>query len=119
MLREGGPHDGAELSITLLGPTGAVRLVPGFDQWVLGPGTADPHGVAADRRAAVSRQAGWISPVVVVGGVVAGTWAVEGGDLSVAWFGERGRPPRRALQAEAARVGSLLGGDLRLGVTRV
>jgi hypothetical protein len=30
--------------------------------------------VPVSRRAAVSRQAGWISPVVLVGGVVCGTW---------------------------------------------
>jgi hypothetical protein len=105
----------AELAATRR--TRAVRLVPGFDQWVLGPGTSDTHVVAGERRAAVSRQAGWISPVVVAGGVVAGTWAVQGADLTVAWFGERGRAPRRALHAEVARIGSLVGTDLRLGVT--
>ncbi|MGH2489162.1 MAG: winged helix DNA-binding domain-containing protein, partial [Candidatus Limnocylindria bacterium] len=46
-------------------PTRAVRLLPGFDQYVLGPGTADGHVVPGARRAAVSRPAGWISPVVV------------------------------------------------------
>ena len=59
-------------------PTKALRLLPGFDQWVLGPGTDDPRIVAPARRAAVSRQAGWISPVVVLGGVVAGTWERDG-----------------------------------------
>ena len=50
-------------------PTRAVRLLPGFDQFVLGPGTGDGRVVPAARRVAVSRQAGWISPIVVVGGV--------------------------------------------------
>ena len=72
-------------------PTKALRLLPGFDQWVLGPGTDDPRIVAPARRAAVSRQAGWISPVVVRGGVVAGTWELDGSALKVAWFPEAGK----------------------------
>jgi hypothetical protein len=93
-------------------PTPAVRLLPGFDQYVLGPGTADRHVVPAARRAAVSRQSGWISPVVVAGGVVRGTWELDGGQLNVAWFNEAGRVPRRELEAEVARLGSILDRDL-------
>ena len=28
-------------------PTTAIRLLPGYDQWILGPGTADPHDRSA------------------------------------------------------------------------
>jgi hypothetical protein len=80
---------------------------------VLGPGTADEHVVPAGRRAAVSKQSGWISPVVVSGGVVSGTWDAAGDRLLVTWFREAGRPPRAALSAEAARLGSILGRELR------
>ena len=59
-------------------PTTAVRLLGGFDQWVLGPGTSDSRILAARRRSAVSRQSGWIAPIVVVGGVIAGTWDLDG-----------------------------------------
>jgi hypothetical protein len=95
-------------------PTNAVRLLPGFDQYVLGPGTGDAHVVPAARRAAVSRQSGWISPVVVAGGVVCGTWERDGGEVRVAWFSEAGRPPRKALAAEAARLSSMIDRDLRV-----
>lgn len=93
-------------------PTSAVRLLPGFDQYVLGPGTADGHVTPWARRAAVSRQAGWISPVVVVGGAVCGTWELDGELVRVSWFGEAGRPPRRALEEQVARLGSILERDL-------
>ena len=93
--------------------TKAVRLLPGFDQYVLGPGTADAHVIPADRRSAVSRQSGWISPVVVSGGVVAGTWELDGDVVQIAWFGEAGRPPARLLKAEVERLGSTLGRELR------
>ena len=89
-----------------------MRLLPGFDQYVLGPGTADGHVVPTARRAAVSRQAGWISPVVVAGGVVSGTWELDGDQVRVAWFGEAGKPPRRALDAEVLRLSELLDRDL-------
>jgi hypothetical protein len=94
-------------------PSSAVRLLPGFDQYVLGPGTADGHVVPSSRRAAVSRQSGWISPVVVVGGVVSGIWEIEGDYVRVAWFGDAGRPPRKALRAEVGRMSSILGRDFQ------
>ena len=94
-------------------PTNEVRLLPGFDQYVLGSGTKDGHVVPAARRLAVSRQAGWISPVVVAGGVVRGTWALERDQVSVAWFKEAGKPPRGALRAEVTRLSSILERDLR------
>ena len=99
--------------LTATTPTNTVRLLPGFDQYVLGPGTGDGHVVPTSRRAAVSRQSGWISPVVLVGGVVCGTWALERDQVAVAWFEEAGRPPRKALWAELARLSSILGRDLQ------
>jgi len=100
-------------------PGKAVRLLPAFDQWVLGPGTADGRVVPAARRSAVSRQAGWISPVVIVGGVVGGTWQMDGDRLNVEWFGETGKVPKKELEQEVERLAALLGGPLRLHVARV
>jgi hypothetical protein len=99
-------------ALTSARPSATVRLLPGFDQYVLGPRTEDPHIIAPKRRAAVSRQAGWIAPVVVAGGVVAGTWELDGDVARIAWFGEAGRPPRRALAAEVARLSAILDRDL-------
>ncbi|HEU0237351.1 MAG TPA: crosslink repair DNA glycosylase YcaQ family protein [Candidatus Limnocylindrales bacterium] len=90
-------------------PTEAVRLLPGFDLYVLGPGTADGHVVPPTRRAAVSRQAGWISPVVVAAGVVSGTWELDGDVVRVAWFAEAGAVPRRAIAAEVDHLATILG----------
>ena len=95
-------------------PTTAVRLLPGFDQYVLGPGTEDPHVVPPKRRTAVSRPAGWIAPIVVAGGVVSGTWDVDGEDLRVGWFREAGKPPNRRLETEVRRLGATLDRRLEL-----
>jgi hypothetical protein len=98
-------------------PTRAVRLLPGFDQFVMGPGTDDGHVVPARRRAAVSKQSGWISPVVIVGGVVHGTWERAGDRVQVAWFKEAGVVRRTALVAEVKRLSKILGRELRLEVS--
>ena len=90
-------------------PTKAVRLLPGFDQYVLGPGTADVHVIPAARRSAVSRQSGWISPVVLVDGRVQGTWRVDGSGIVVDWFHEADRPTADLLDAELARITAILG----------
>ena len=83
----------------------------------LGAGTADGHVVPAARRAAVSKQSGWIAPVVVAGGSVRGTWELDGDEVRVAWFAEAGRRPRKALEAEVARLSSILSRDLRLAIS--
>lgn len=104
-----------ELATTM--PSRSVRLLGGFDQWVLGPGTDDPHVIAPHRRADVSRAAGWIAPIVVTGGVVTGTWQEDGGTVRVAWFREAGRPPAGKLRAEVRRLAVILDRDLGLELT--
>jgi hypothetical protein len=90
-------------------PTKTVRLLGGFDQFVLAPGTGDPHVVPAGRRPVVSKQSGWISPVVVDGGRVTGTWALEDSEVVVSWFGEEGPVRKKALLDEVSRLGEILG----------
>jgi hypothetical protein len=90
----------------------AVRLLPGFDQYVLGVGTEDHHVIPAGRRTSVSLQSGWIAPIVVAGGVVRGTWLLDGEHVRVAWFKESGKIPRNALEAEVARLSAIVGRDL-------
>jgi DNA glycosylase AlkZ-like len=86
----------------------ATRLLPGYDQWVLGPGTADPHVVPPARRALVSRQAN----IVISGGVVTGTWSITDDQVVVAWFAEAAPPAREALSEEASRLATILGRPL-------
>lgn len=86
----------------------AVRFLPALDQWVLGPGTADPRVVPPAHRGVVSRGAA----VVTVGGVAAGTWALAGEEVRVTWF-DAGGAQDGALAAAVARLGSVLGRELR------
>lgn len=87
-----------------------VRLLGGFDQWVLGPGTDDAHVIPAAHRRAVSRQSGWIAPVVVIGGVVAGTWESKGGQIAIEWFADARKPPASAVREEIARLSAVVFG---------
>jgi hypothetical protein len=93
-------------------PTTAVRLLPSYDQWVLGPGTADAHVVPPERRALVSRQAN----IVIVGGVVSGTWSLTHDHVAVDWFAEGGPPAREALADEVERLSTISGAPLRLSI---
>jgi len=68
----------------------------------------------------VSRTAGWISPVLLVDGRIAGVWTYERqGDLftiSVAPFGVLTSKSKAALKGEAARIGAFLEADPLLDV---
>ncbi|MDQ6834901.1 MAG: winged helix DNA-binding domain-containing protein [Actinomycetota bacterium] len=97
-------------------PARAIRMLAGFDSYLLGPGTADTSVIPAQRRSAVSRTAGWISPVVLAGGRVAGIWRVETDQLAVTLFGEAPAVPTHALATEASRVGAALARGLALTV---
>lgn len=81
-------------------PTSALRLLPAYDPWVLGPGTADARIIATSRRDRASRG----SNMVVWNGVVSGTWRQVAGELVVSWFGESGPVPSEAVAAAAGRL---------------
>ncbi|NDU77362.1 winged helix DNA-binding domain-containing protein [Actinomadura sp. DSM 109109] len=87
-------------------PTTSVRLLGGFDQYVLGAGTGSTYLVPAEHKGKVSRAAGWISPVVLYEGRVAGVWDATGGEVAVTPFEDI---PSAPLQDELNRVAPLLG----------
>ena len=93
-------------------PSTAIRLLPGYDQWVLGPGTADEHVVPPRRRSLVSRQAN----VVIDGGVVSGTWALTHDHVVVDWFTEAGPAPRKGLADEIERLATIVELPLQLSL---
>ncbi|HKE98078.1 MAG TPA: winged helix DNA-binding domain-containing protein [Actinomycetes bacterium] len=89
-----------------------ARLLPGFDVYVAG---TRPRGSLVDPgvEARVFRAAGWVSPVVLVDGTVAGVWRHEraGGRVEVTVELFRELEPRRLeeIGREADRLGSFLG----------
>ena len=94
-----------------------VRLLPAFDVYVAG---TRPEASLVDRRfeARVFRQAGWITPVVLIDGMVAGVWGHErrGPEVEVAVepFGTPSAARRREVAEEADRLGAFLGAPARV-----
>ena len=90
----------------------AVQLVGGFDPLIVGAGLRDQLLPPAHLKR-VSRTAGWISPVVLRGGVVAGVWDSRrtGNGLSIVIepFGRPTAARRGAMEAAAERIGEALG----------
>jgi hypothetical protein len=84
-----------------------VTLLPGFDQYVLGPGTGATEIIDAKHRKDVSRAGGWISPVVIAGGRVAGTWQLDGTEVDVSLFDDAPKIPAKALAAATTRLGKV------------
>lgn len=91
-------------------PSTAIRLLPGRDPWVMGPGTHDAHIVPSAHRAPVSRAVN----VVLLGGAVAGTWTARDDRLDLRWFEDPRPLPKAPLADEAARLADFLGRPLDL-----
>ncbi|MEU7892164.1 winged helix DNA-binding domain-containing protein [Nonomuraea sp. NPDC049152] len=67
-------------------PSRDVHLLPGFDQYILGaPRNLEPL-IPSAVKAKVSRAAGWISPVVIYEGRVAGVWEGKNGEPALELF---------------------------------
>jgi hypothetical protein len=105
-------EDAEELADTPDEPAGDVVLLPGFDPWVIAPRSHRDRAVPAGFANQVSRTAGWISPVLVVDGVVAGVWEHEVRRdrlaVTVRPFAPLPRAVRVAAEAHARRYGELL-----------
>ncbi|MGC3020348.1 DNA glycosylase AlkZ-like family protein [Brevibacterium sp. FAM 24630] len=84
-------------------PLDTVRLLPGFDPWVMGPGTADSDIISSGRRALASRG----NNLVTWRGGVAGTWRTRGAVAEISWFSEAGPPPTPAIDTEVERLGRI------------
>ena len=97
---------------------GAVRLVGGFDPFIVGAGLREQL-IPAKHLKRVSRTAGWISPVVLVDGRAAGVWdsAWSRGRLAITVepFTDPSAGQRRAIAAAADEVGRAQGGTASVG----
>lgn len=83
---------------------GSVLLIPGLDQWVLGPGTADTRVVPAALRPLATRGAN----LVLVDGLVHGTWRITRHAMEVTLADADG-VDQASLSAAADQTAALLG----------
>ena len=106
-----------------LDPSTDLRLLPAFDPYILSLQKEAEPLLPLTRRPLVSRTAGWISQVVIVGGAVVATWTheVKKGRLviDVAPWRRLTKAERTAIDGEAARIGAFLDAepDVTIGAT--
>jgi hypothetical protein len=93
-------------------PPRSVRLLPAFDQFVI----MTPRRAPLTARERIYRPQGWISPVLLVGGRMAGLWRLERkGRRAVVQlepFGKLERWARSAAEEEAERLAAFSSTEL-------
>jgi hypothetical protein len=101
----------AESTEASRGDAPGVLLLPGFDPYVVAPISARAYSIPDGYVDRVSQTAGWISPVLVVDGVIRGVWTHEYTDGTVAIkitpFGRVSPAVKKAAAEHAQRYGDL------------
>ena len=104
--------------ISSLPPPPAARLLPGFDAYTI---AALPHVeylLPGPLKAKISRISGWISPVVLIAGRIAGVWRHEKRGqrvlVQIEPFLAFDAANRRSIQEEAERLGVFLGAPVEV-----
>ncbi len=93
----------------------SVRLLPLFDSYLLAHREKD-HLLSAKHYKRVYRNQGWISPVVLIDGAIAGVWShkLQGKKLQVEIepFGKLSRAERAGIEREAECLAGYFGSNL-------
>ncbi len=101
-----------------LPPLRSVRLLPGFDQYVVAASYHAESLLPGALRERVYRPQGWLSPVLLVNGRMLGTWrhAIKGSriEVTIEPFVKTPVWARRAAGEEAERLAAFFGCSLRL-----
>jgi uncharacterized protein YcaQ len=110
--------DVADLAATE--PVNVVRLLPAFDQWVVYASRRVPALLDPKYRQRIYRLQGWVSPVLLVNGHMAGVWKHEHNgrtvSVEISPFAQLPRWTRTHIAAEAERLAAFVGGDLKLTI---
>jgi hypothetical protein len=95
-----------------------VRLLPAFDHYVVAASRHAEHLLRGGARGQVYRPQGWISPVLLVDGLMQGVWRHEikgsRGEVAIEPFVKQPAWVRRAAGEEAERLAEFLGGALSI-----
>jgi Winged helix DNA-binding domain len=99
-------------------PSRSVRLLPAFDQYVITATRQAEHLTPGPFKARIYRPQGWLSPVLLVGGRMDGTWRQETKGrrlkLTIEPFGKLPAWARRAAEGEAERLAAWNDAELEL-----
>jgi hypothetical protein len=100
------------------GPAACIRLLPIFDSYLLAHREKD-HLLSARHYKRVYRNQGWISPVVLIDGAIAGVWSHKLQNrklrVEVEPFGKLSKGARSGIGREAGHLARFFGRSLELG----
>lgn len=106
--------------IAAAAPSGSVRLLPAFDQYVVTAPRHVPAVLPPMSKDRVYRPQGWLSPVLLVGGRIAGVWRHErsGNGLAVRVepFALEAASVRQEAREEADRLAAFFGTELDFAI---
>jgi len=98
-------------------PPNSIRLLPNFDVYLLAHRDKD-HLLSAKHYKRVYRNQGWISPVILINGAVAGVWSYkpQGRRLlvEIELFGRLSKAERAGIEREAERLAMFYESGLKL-----
>ncbi|HLW97800.1 MAG TPA: winged helix DNA-binding domain-containing protein [Candidatus Acidoferrales bacterium] len=98
-----------------------LRLLPSFDPYLLAH-ASKKHLVVDEHYKRIFRQAGWITPVVLLNGRVAGIWETRrsssGISVVVELFEKFSKPLLAQLEEEAASLGKFLEAPVHLKISK-
>ncbi len=99
-------------------PSGVVRLLPAFDEYLLGWKDRDV-AVEAEHRAKINRGGGWLRPVVLADGRLVATWSTKKESkrlrIDIAPFAPLSQTVKRAIASETKDIAAFLGVPVGLG----
>jgi hypothetical protein len=99
-------------------PPGLVRLLPAFDEYLLGWKDRDV-AVDPEHRTKVNRGGGWLHPVVLVDGQVVATWSTKQSSrmlrIDLAVFSTLTPEQKHGVEAEAEEIAAFLGVPVEVG----
>jgi hypothetical protein len=100
-------------------PAGLVRLLPSFDEYLLGWKDRG-FAVTPENWKRINRGGGWLHPVVLVNGRAVGVWKAEREKkrltIGVEPFSKLAPTARKDVTQEAADVGRFLGTDIEVAI---
>ena len=101
-----------------LAVAGVVRLLPHFDPYTIAVARHHQHLMPAKHKTRVYRAQGWISPVVLVDGAIAGVWKHEKQQnqvmVQIELFAPLTEQVKQRIEEEAERLGTFLETEVEL-----
>jgi hypothetical protein len=111
-------HSGDVEALSRAQPPTGVRLLPGFDPFTNELPRKVEAAMPVKHHDRVHRTAGWVTPIVVVDGRIAGTWDFGGstarGVVEVQPWGRWRGGARKELAAEVERIAAFLDRPLQV-----